>query len=409
MNENLLKRRNNMKRKVILTMMQVCMAMGMGMGMIAAPVYAANNSADEIVWQAGAGVGYDSNAYHSPKAPYFDLAQGVQVVPKVQSGWFTPLTLGAKYKEASGMEFQYNFDGNIYLNSALRNANSYDHDATFGWNIGSEGSEFYVGFLTGYHQNVYVDHDTGQAKVTKVSGTDISNRYTHLDIGGEARLKYMLGDVEYRMASKLVNLIYSDPVVVSPMDHLLFEFGGSARFPLGYNSTKLKIGYDFAMRNYTSRRARNAQGVQSRANSTLRYYYHTLSGQLYQKFSRNFMAFLDLERTYRVDDFVKYNSYTKDRVKLRLLYRFSRDSKIRGSVAYSQRKYPNAFAFDVPTGGSKHYKKLASSLKGEMGSLFPSLGDPVLWSKVNYVKQTTTDLRYEYNRAEVSFGADWAF
>lgn len=411
MNESLSKRSNNMKRKLILTMVQSCMAMGL----LAAPVYAANNSADGGLWQvqAGVGMGYDSNAYHAPKTPYQDLAQGVQVVPNVQSGWFAPITLGAEYKEPTGMAFKYNFAGDVYLNSALQNANSYDNTAKLGWNSvldsGSEGSVLYAGFLAGYHKNIYVDHDTGLAKVTRASGTDISNRYTHFDIGGEVKIKYLSNDVEYKLSSQLVSLMYSDPVVVATMDHVLFGFGGSARFPLGDNATKLKVGYDFAMRNYTNRPARNAQGVQSRANPMLRYYYHTLSGQLYQKFSRNFMAFLDLERTYRVDNFAKYNSYTKDKVKLRVLYRLSHDSKIRGSVAYSQRKYPNAFAFDVPAGGSKDYKKLNVSLKGEVATLFSSLGDPVLWSKVNYMKQTTTDLRYQYNQTEASVGAEWAF
>lgn len=395
-----------MKRKAILKSMLLCMAIGM----ITAPADAARNNTDGIVLNAGVGLGYDSNVYHAPKAPYFDLAQGVQVVPQVQSGFFTPITLGAKYKPASyGMEFKYNFDGTIYPNSSLKNANIYDNAATLGWNSELQGGEFYAGFLAGYHKNTYVDHDTGLTKITTASGTDISNRYTHFDVGGELKLKYKVDDVEYKIASKLATLMYSDPIVVSTMDHILFEVGGSARLPLGDNSTKLKLGYDFTMRNYTNRNARNAQGVQRRANQLLNYYYHSFNAQLYQKFSRSFMAFLDYERTYRVDTFVKYNSYTKDRVKLRLRYRLSGDSLMRASVSYSQRKYPNAFAFDKPAGGSKDYKKLVVSLKSETGALLPSLGDPVFWGKVDYAKQTTTDLRYAYNQAEVSVGGKWKF
>ena len=402
---NDMNRRSNMKGKAILKSMLLCMAVGM----TAATADAAKSNTDGIVWNTSIGTGYDSNVYHAPKTPYFDLAQGVQVVPQVQSGFFIPLTLGAKYEPGSGMEFKYNFDANIYPSSSLRNANSYDNTATLGWNRELQDGEFYAGFLAGYHKNTYVDHDTGLAKVTAASGTDISNRYTHFDLGGEVKLKYDVGNVEYKAASRLATLIYNDPIVVSSMDHILFEVGGNARFPLASNSTKLKLGYDFTMRNYTNRNARNAQGVQRRANQLLSYYYHSFNAQLYQKFSKNFMAFLDYGRTYRVDTFVKYNSYTKDKVKLRLRYRLSGDSLMRGSVSYSQRKYPNAFAFDKPAGGSKSYKKLVLSLKSETKVLLPSLGDPVLWSKVNYAKQTTTDLRYAYNQAEVSVGGKWKF
>lgn len=399
-----------MERKAILKAFLLCLAMGM----IAAPAYAAKKNTDRIVLTTvGIGVGYDSNVYLAPKAPYFDLAQGVQVVPQVKSGLFLPLTLEAEYKEASGMEFKYKFDGKLYPDSALNNASTYDNDATLGWNStldsGLQGAELYAGFLAGYHKNTYFDHDTGQAKLTVASGTNISNRYTHFDIGGEAKLKHKVDNVEYELLSKLINLMYSDPIVVAPMDHILFELGGSARFPLGDDATKLKLRYDFTMRDFANRPARNALGVQSRANPLLIYYYHTLNVQLFHKFGPHFMAFLDYWRTYRVDSFVKYNSYTKDRIKLRLRYRPSHDFIVRGSVAYSQRKYPNAFAFDVPAGGSKSYKKLDFSLKSEIGSLLPSLGDPALWGKVDYIKQTSTDLRYDYNQAQASIGGDWTF
>lgn len=377
----------------------------------AIPAKASAGNLEDIVWTATAGIGYDSNVYLTPKASYNDLSQpgNPLIVPNVQSGFFVPLGLGADYTGASGMEFKYRFDGEIYLNSALSNANTYDHNATLGWNSMLGDAELYTGLLAGYHKKVYYDRDTGEAKLTRVSGTNISNRYTHFDVGGEAKLKKEIGDVEYRLDTKLAKLLYNDPIVISPLDHWLFELGGSGRMPLG-DATKLKLGYDFTLRNYDSRPAFDLQGVQRRANGMLIYHYHTLNAQLFQKFSKNFMAFLDYWHTWRKDRVFGYNSYSKDRVKLRLRYHPERDFLFRGSIDYSRKNYPNAFAYDNPVGGRKTYNKLEGTLKGEYRGLFGGdYGDPDFWIEGKYTKQNSSDLRYAYNRAQIMTGGDWKF
>ncbi|HKI62278.1 MAG TPA: hypothetical protein VKA31_08290 [Mariprofundaceae bacterium] len=382
----------------------------------AAPADAAKKADEGLTMTASLGLGYDSNAYLTPKAPYNDLAQpgNPLIVPKVQSGLYIPVGLGAKHLDSSGMEFSYKFASEYYLNSALRNASTYNNDAKLGWHFSLDGgppkdSDLYVGFLAGYHKNIYTDRDTGEAKLTRVSGTNISNRYTHFDIGGEAKLKQKVDDVQYELATKLVRLSYNDPIVIAPLDHNLFELGASARFPLGDESTKLKLGYDFAIRDYTNRPARDALGVQSRANPLLTYLYHTAGAQLFHKFSRNFLVFLDYERTYRIDRFVNYNGYTKDKVKLRVRYHVSPDFMLRAKVSYSRTNYPHAFAFDNPAGGQKKYKALKASVKAEYESYLSALSDPVIWAKADYIKQTSTDLRYTYNQDQVMIGSDWKF
>jgi len=371
------------------------------------PAHAANASGD-LAMTATVGLGYDSNVYLTPKAPYVDLAQpgNPYVVPKVQSGLFVPLGFDLKTASGSGTEFHYAFDGNLYVNSALSNASTYDHIATLGWNTALDhGGEFYWGFLGGYHRQIYFDRDTGLAKLSRISGTNISNRYNHFDFGMEAKYQQKVDDVEYKLDSKLVMKNYSDPVVVAPLDHLLFELGGSARFPLGSDATKLKVGYNFRAEKYSSRAARDAAGVQSAANGLLTYYYHTGSIQLFHKFSRNFMTFLDYEGTYRSDNYVSYNNYFKNKVKLRLVGRLSRDVAMRLKVAYSKTSYPHAFAFNTAAGGKKTYKKLYASLQGE----YELTGASKLWVRANYTNQDSSDLRYVYNQTQAMIGGDWAF
>lgn len=377
---------------------------------VAAPAPA--TAGDEgMLWSASAGLGYDSNVYLTPDAPYNDLSQAGNplIVPNKQSGLFVPLGLGADYSAPSGMAFSYRFDGEIYLNSALRNANTYDNNATLGWNMTLGGADFYAGLLAGYHKKIYYDRDTGEAKLSRVSGTNISNRYTHLDFGGEAKLRQKVGNVEYKLDTKLAMLFYNDPIVMAPLDHMLFELGGSGRFPLGSKSTKLKLGYDFAIRDYSNRSARNTQGVQSRANGLLTYYYHTVNAQLFQKLGRKFYAYLDYWHTWRIDGAVGYNSYSKDRVKLRLRYHLTRNFLLHGSVSYSRKNYPNAFAYDNPAAGKKTYNLTEASLKAEYDHLFSGFGDPSLWIKGDYVKQSSSDLRYAYNQTQAVIGADWQF
>ena len=177
---------------------------------LAFPAHAATDQPEGWTMSASAGLGYDSNVYDSPKTPYFDQALLVPAVvtPNVQSGVFVPLEFDARYL-ADNMEFRYQFDGELYPSSKLSNANSYDHDVTLGWTRALDGwfqgAELYGGLLGGYHRQIYYDRDTGTPKLSINSGTDISNRYTHMDIGGEMRLHKKSDDMEYNLEGKVVN------------------------------------------------------------------------------------------------------------------------------------------------------------------------------------------------------------
>ncbi len=381
---------------------------------LAFPAHAATDQPEGWTMSASAGLGYDSNVYDSPKTPYFDQALLVPAVvtPNVQSGVFVPLEFDARYLE-DNMEFRYQFDGELYPSSKLSNANSYDHDVTLGWTRTLDGwfqgAELYGGLLGGYHRQIYYDRDTGTPKLSINSGTDISNRYTHMDIGGEVRVHKKSDDMEYTLEGKVVNLLYDDPVVMAPMDHTLLELGGSVRIPVGSYATKLKGGYKFAMRDYDARHAWNAQGVQSVTNPLLTYYYHTLNAQLFHKFGHSFMMFVDYWRTYRIDSFAKYNNYTKDRAKLRLRYHLSRDLLLRSVFTYTYKKYPNAFVFAIPGNVKKKFTKLGVTLQADYDPHINSMGAPTLWMKAHYYRQNSNDPRYTYNKVQAVIGGDWNF
>jgi len=394
-----------MKWKVLnIVILSACMSIAI------APAHAAKKTTERFFSDFSIGLGYDSNVYLTPKASYIDLGQAGNplVTPNVQSGLYIPLALEAGYMTTSGITSKYKFDGAFYMNSTLSNANTYNHNITLGKNITFDsGSELYVGLLAGYHKKIYYDRDTGEAKLSRTSGTNISNRYTHFDFGGEAIFQKQINNVKYELNSKLATLVYNDPIVIAPLDHNLLELGVNARFPVFGQTTKLKLGYDFTARDYTNRRARDASGAQRAANALLTYFYHDLNAQLSWKVSNNLKAFLDVQHVYRIDNFVNYNNYTKDKVKFRLRYKLSPDAFLRAKVSYSHRKYPNAFAFDNPIAAKKKYDTLTASLKGEYR--ISSLGAPALWGKISYLKQDSSDLRYVYNRMKVAAGGSWKY
>src|SRR4030067_2692002 len=82
-----------------------------------------------FTWSAATGLGYDSNVYEAPRAPYVDyaLAAPTLVTPQAKSGFFVPYELKADMtkirNQDSRMLASANAHGNFYLGSGLSNAN----------------------------------------------------------------------------------------------------------------------------------------------------------------------------------------------------------------------------------------------------------------------------------------------
>jgi tetratricopeptide (TPR) repeat protein len=72
------------------------------------------------------GAGMDDNVFRSPSEPYIDLANSAQplVTPEVQSGFYVPISLSAKYQvnslENEGFFGSYRFSGRFYRNPRIQ-------------------------------------------------------------------------------------------------------------------------------------------------------------------------------------------------------------------------------------------------------------------------------------------------
>lgn len=72
-----------------------------------------------ISWSASTGLGYDSNAYQAPRAPYMDnsVVPGVPVVPQTKSGFFVPYEV--KMDIAKNRELDSRLLGSASLNGSF--------------------------------------------------------------------------------------------------------------------------------------------------------------------------------------------------------------------------------------------------------------------------------------------------
>ncbi len=397
-----------MKHKNIKKSIALCALISM----TSVSAYAASNE-EGLVLKAGAGLGYNSNVYHTPSAAYVDLAQpgNPTVVPNVQSGLFVPMNFDANYQTNSGLEMGYKFDSNFFLGSALKNANTYDHDIKLGKTIGfgqeKSKTSVYVGIFAGMHKKLYVDRDTGVAKFTRVSNVNISNRYNYKDTGLEAEFKTRMKGIDFVANAATTKLAYDDPIAISSLSHSRNQLGAYVRIPVMGKNVKVKLGYDYMSRDYDKRRARNLSARLVATNDLLSYTYNTLSGQLLWKANKKTLVLLDAEQTKRKDKFVGYNDYTNNKMELRLRYKFDNDAFIRGKLAYSKLDYANAFAFENTAAPKKTAKTTSMSLKAE--HKLARWGEPAVWTGFDYKSVVANDLRYNYKLTEMSVGGDWAF
>jgi len=375
---------------------------------------AAEDFFSNITMTAKAGVGYDTNVFRSPDITYVDLSKPGNpiVVPNVQSGVLIPLGFDARYTSDLFIA-TYRFDGDLYTNRSLSNADIYNHKFDIGRKFKTPAQwlgvdDFYAGFTLKYHQQTYVDRDTGLDFVTSASGTDVSNRFDYLGLGTKVRLKKRTDLAIFHAKFSFERRFYSDPIVISAWDHNYFVIGGDARFPI-WDRTSLKLGYTFSIRDFSERPSHSANGALTRANPTVTYYYHSPAITLKHRFSKALVTFFSYERTYRQDTFVGYNDYTRDKLKLRAIFKPSKDVNLRLAASYRKRDYDNAFAFDNPvTGiGSKTFNIYTANARGEFKLGFLPSKHWALWGEVDYRNQASGDTRYDYKRTQVMGGVKW--
>ena len=126
----------------------------------------------EFNWNFSARVGYDDNAFRSPSAPYIDLSQPLTplVTPQKEDGVYIPLRFGAYYVNPlaakSSFIWSYGYRGDLYVDSALDNANISTHRMAFGGermvgNSGSASRRLAANLVVRRHDQTNFDRDDG--------------------------------------------------------------------------------------------------------------------------------------------------------------------------------------------------------------------------------------------------------
>jgi len=370
---------------------------------------------DNIIWSVATGLGYDSNAYQAPRASYVDysalpLGTNPTVIPQPKSGFFVPYELKADWaknrNQGGRIIGSATADGNLYLGAGLGNASEYNMGLHGGFEyiLASEGKyedTLYVGALIENHKRTYVDHDSGLGKTTTLSGRDISGLYNHVSYGVEAKYKHNIGDIDYGLNGKYTLNDYENPPGAPQQDHSYYTLGADTSIPVA-NKTSLNLSFDHSVRDYSNRRSRDAQALLT--TSLLAYTYNTFGATLRSRLSPDWLVYLDFDHTLRADNNVGYGDYQESRYGARILYEQDR-FKARLALHHWGRDYPKGFAFDVAGQAAKTYSGNVLKLKAEL----KQTKDTALWTELVYEAQSTTDLRYDYDRKQVMAGMSWAY
>ncbi len=366
---------------------------------------------------AKTGLGFDSNVFQAPSAPYVDYYAGLLlgganplVVPQKKSGFFVPYALGAatakKLNGDSALVGSAKMDGRYYPAGSVSYANQYTARLRGGseYVLGREGKQentVYIGALLTKHQQIYTNHATGLPKTTIVSGTDISNRYNYMGIGVEAAYKHKTGSVSYGLKAQLIQNTYDDPVVVSKLDHTYYKVGGNVGFHVA-PKTRLAFDARYAVRDFSKRHTHDLTGVYSVNNPLLKYSFNTVGAKLRHQFADAWSAMVDYEYVQRVDHFVGYNDYSENKYGAGLQYgQDGLTAKL--ALHHFARNYPNAFAFDVLGMPQKTYN--GNDIEFNAGSRLSN--SMTLWADLLLQNRDTTDARYAYSRKQVMVGITW--
>lgn len=366
-------------------------------------------------WFISTGLGYDSNAYHAPRAPYVNYAflpKGTNpIIPsEKESGLFIPVEIKVETVKNHDQDIRLLGSvvatGYFYTQEQLKNANEHNVRVHAGYEFvlareKKSENTFYVGTLLGKHKQVYVDHDTGLNKTTSKL-TDISNRYSYVNMGVEAKYKRKIGSIDYGVSSQYIRFDYENPVVVSQLDNSYFKVGGDVSLPI-ISQIKLDLSYDRAVRDYFYRHTHDELGTYRSAYPLLQYSYNVFGASLRDRISPEWLLHLDYVRTLRTDAYVGYNDYTENKFGLRLLYEQGA-FKTKLTLHHWERDYPNGFAFDVAGQGAKTYSGNDLKVKAEL-KLDKNIS---LWSELINKVQSTTDLRYDFEGRQIMAGMSWS-
>jgi hypothetical protein len=361
----------------------------------------------------GVGFGYDDNAFRTPSDPYIDLAREppVLVVPIVQSGSYIPVRIGARYlnpvSERSTFVASYRHRGYYYTDSALENADEFDHRLEFEMEraLGdgeSSSQQFSYAAVVRSHGETNFDRDDGLDRFD--DGESLADRYDYNGIGVEAELRNRIGRTRYEIYGGYAMRDYEDVPTASSYDLTDSWLHGALKIPLA-RSTRVEVGYRYRLRLFDERRARDENGDSSSANPNLEYQYGTLDIGVRHRFSETIVGELIYSRTDREDRFVGYNNYTRDKITLETTFELSDNFVAEVELSYRDQQYPNAFAFNNPTQAAKEYQEL----EVEASARYRFTDQLSLRFDLEQDDVESSDPRGEYDRLRMSLGVFWDF
>ncbi len=400
-------------------------------GNVLAQDYAAKKTRQKAGFfvEAEAGLGYDSNVFRSPDESYVDFAQTITptppppepenptITPDVISSFFVPLSLDAEYIATFSPTIHgivsYRFHGEFYLESAADNGDEFDNKLRGGLEFllsqeGKRKNTIYVGPYVGYHREFYVDRDFGVEQTAPtddpVVRADVSDRYKYVSGGIESKLRKRTGLIQYGANAFYEVRDYEDPVVISQLDQDYYGLGGHVRFRVAKPS-KLKLSYDYRVRDFDERPSRGSDGRLLTANPPREYTYHIFGISLRNSITKNITVYLDYELRLREDDYQGYDDYTKNKYGVRFLYDNNQGYRMRLKAAYWERDYDIAKAFDELDQADKEYDGIDIEFRGD----YALNKQWYIWVEDIYDLDNSTDKRYEYDRNQIMAGVKWEF
>ena len=360
-----------------------------------------------------AGFGYDSNAFRTPDESYIDLSDEppTAVVPIVQSGTYIPVRIKVAYdnpvSKRSSFVTSYWLRGDYHTDTELKNADETDHRLLIGMerDIGREkptDGRFAFAAILRNHAETYFDRDDGLDRFD--DGSSIADRYKYRSLGVEAELNNRIGRYRYVLEGGWEQRDYEDVPTASSYDLTTYWIVGEFKIPLDRKS-RLKFAYRLYVRDFDERRSRDEDGNASFQNPTLSYTYNLFEAGIRHRFNKSLVAELIYIYTLRDDDFVGYNDYEKNKIRLEFILdgfdKFAASIK----VDYRDQQYPNAFAFDNPTQAAKEYQEFQISAK----AVYQFTDRFSLRAAIKQEAIESSDPRGEYDRTRSSIGVAWDF
>jgi hypothetical protein len=364
------------------------------------------------------GFGYDSNAFLTPDAPYFDPLRNEVVNPRKREGVFVPVNLRAELegdsKDPLRLFGRYRLDWEEHISDRTQNADNHRSRLDLGLEyrfrrVEGRWSRLRFGPALSYNREIYFDPDTGEIPSF---GEEISlaERYNYRREGLTADLRLPFSRAELTVDAAAAKYDYVEVERLSSLDHRYYKAAADLSFRV-LAPTRLGAGYSYWIRDFDSRPPQNSAGNLERGEER-RYEYHRISGDLRHALSGSWRLSLEYARTWRLDDFVGYDDYRENRLRSAVSYAEA-GRRIDLRLAYWTRRYPNAFIFDLtPTSreiveGRTDFAPRKKSYDGwdaELSGELPLTKPWKLWAAYEFTEQNAKDSRYEYRRHQVQGG-----